>query len=127
MQNPRPRRFPARKCASAFLAAVYAFTNVFAVHAAEKSFWQDRRSARAPKPAALLAQAPLSFPALPPVGSALAPADAVAAELGKYPLTFDLVSAVIPFATVREASKGLQGAPLDLRLQDLHTDDEAHK
>ncbi|HMU75795.1 MAG TPA: hypothetical protein PKD69_08505, partial [Elusimicrobiota bacterium] len=87
MQNPLPRRFLARKCVSAFLAAVYAFTNVFAVHAAEKSFWQDRQAARGRKAPTLLAQAvPPTLPVELGAGATPVPAPA---ELARLPLSFD--------------------------------------
>ena len=128
MPITRFKRYFSRKILAAGLAGLYAFTNVFAVHAAEKSFWQDRRSARSQRSPTLLAQASFSIPALPPPGQALGAAESpAAAKLKKLPLSFDLAAAVLPYGTIREVREGRPGAPLVLLLQDIHTDDAAQK
>lgn len=133
------------------LAAVYFFTNVAAVHAGERGFWNDRRrvadvrrqssaeNAAAARQATLYAALPASAaprPDLTPLwDAATKPAPVTLKSVGQSsmksaadPRFTALARAVAPFGHIRriEAAK-TPGAPLVVHIQDVHGNPEAQK
>ncbi|MGQ0644005.1 MAG: hypothetical protein ACT4O3_00740, partial [Elusimicrobiota bacterium] len=134
------------------LAGVYFYTNVAAAHAAEKSFWEQRRAAvkelagsdgRKNGPAAEAYQTLARLPAAPVAlglhATAAAPGampapQSLSRERG-LPLPADVRSlptwlsqVVLPFGTVREIYLAKDpAAPLIVHIQDVHGHYEAQK
>lgn len=122
--------------ARTLLTVVYVFTHVVAAHAAENSFWSERRRATRPRPpfslaradSSAAARASLTTPPWPPRGR----------ETGAFPMgpegpstreTLDLVAHLPPDAgTVQSVSGGARpGQPVVLLVQDLHQNEGAQR
>src|SRR4051812_37971559 len=114
-----------------FLALAYFQTNVIGLHAAEASFWNERR--RALRSAAPPAAAPDPLAQLPSAARAEFGAVLPAGSVPSFPPESGPPSAwlsalVSPYGTLREVHfSSRPGAPLVVHIQDVHEIEEAQR